>query len=152
MAIIEDRSPTFETVLRGLIGCIRPPLCSSINELRRAMPKWLITKMNRGDIHFIFIPLNVRGLHYLTMPIQWNLSVTTTSTIRFGRYRQVSLYHGCWCPDSLHHQDISSHDIDYVKQVSPGLIRGRIITSYGISVIKLNNVNTCYASSEKFSR
>ena len=22
--------------------------------------------------------------------------------------------HGCWCPGSLHHQDINSHDINYV--------------------------------------
>ena len=31
-------------------------------------------------------------------------------------------------------QDISNHDIDYVKQVSLGLIRGRISTIYGMSV------------------
>ena len=24
-------------------------------------------------------------------------------------------YHGCWCPGSLLHQDISSHDADYVE-------------------------------------
>ena len=24
-------------------------------------------------------------------------------------------YHGCWCPDSLSHQDISTHDIDYYR-------------------------------------
>ena len=26
-------------------------------------------------------------------------------------------YHGCWCPGSLRHQDINSHDIDYVEYI-----------------------------------
>ena len=43
-------------------------------------------------------------------------------------------YHGCWCPGSLRRQDISNHDIDWVKLVSPGLIRGRISIIYGMSV------------------
>ena len=43
-------------------------------------------------------------------------------------------YNGCWCPGSLRRQDISNHDIDYVKYVSPGLIRGRISIIYGMSV------------------
>ena len=28
---------------------------------------------------------------------------------------QHSHYHGCWCPDSLRRQDISTRDIDYVE-------------------------------------
>ena len=28
---------------------------------------------------------------------------------------QHSKYHGCWCPGSLRHQDISTHDINYVE-------------------------------------
>ena len=33
---------------------------------------------------------------------------------------------------SLRRQDISSHDIDYVKSVGPGIIRGTISTIYGL--------------------
>ena len=33
-------------------------------------------------------------------------------------------------PGSLRPQDISSHDIDYVEYVGPGLTRGRILTLY----------------------
>ena len=36
-------------------------------------------------------------------------------------------YHGCWCPGFLRRQDISSHDIDYVEYVGPGLTWGRIL-------------------------
>ena len=33
----------------------------------------------------------------------------------------VYLYsYGCWCPGSLRHQDISSHDIKYVENVGHG--------------------------------
>ena len=41
----------------------------------------------------------------------------------WGRVISVWLgqYHGCWCPGSLRRQDISSHDIDYVEYVGPGL-------------------------------
>ena len=28
---------------------------------------------------------------------------------------KLGQYHGCWCPSSLRHQDISSRDIDYVE-------------------------------------
>ena len=38
-------------------------------------------------------------------------------------------YHGCWCPGSLRRQDISSHDIDYVEYVGPGLTWGRILST-----------------------
>ena len=39
---------------------------------------------------------------------------------------KLGQYHGCWCPGSSHRQDISSHDIDYVEYVGPGLTWGRI--------------------------
>ena len=32
---------------------------------------------------------------------------------------KLGQYHGCWCPGSLCHQNISSHDIDYVEYVGP---------------------------------
>ena len=35
-------------------------------------------------------------------------------------------YHGCWCPGSLCHPDISSHDIDYIEYVGPSLTWGWI--------------------------
>ena len=28
---------------------------------------------------------------------------------------ELSQYHGCWFPSSLRRQDISNHDIEYVK-------------------------------------
>ena len=43
-------------------------------------------------------------------------------------------YHGCWCPGSLRRQDNSSHDIDYVEYVSPGLTWGRILSTCVISM------------------
>ena len=42
-------------------------------------------------------------------------------------------YHGCWCPGSIGPKDISSHDIDYVEYVGPGLTRGRILNTCAIS-------------------
>ena len=36
-------------------------------------------------------------------------------------------YHGLWCPGSLCHQDISSHGIDYVRQICACLPRGKIL-------------------------
>ena len=43
-------------------------------------------------------------------------------------------YHGCWCPGSLRRQDISSHDIDYVEYVGPGLTWEWILSSCVISM------------------
>ena len=64
-------------------------------------------------------------------------------------------YHGCWCPGSLRRQDISSHDIDYVQYVSPGLTWGRILSTCVISmwinglIYKMQIY--VYVPSEKFS-
>ena len=55
----------------------------------------------------VILTLNVRGLSYL------------------GLTRSIS---------SLRRQDISSHDIDYVEYVSPGLTRGRILSTCVISM------------------
>ena len=38
-------------------------------------------------------------------------------------------YHGCWCSDSLHRQDISTHDTDYVEQARSCFTRGRFSTT-----------------------
>ena len=35
---------------------------------------------------------------------------------------QQSQYHGCWCRGSLHCQDFSTHDIDYVEWIDACLI------------------------------
>ena len=43
-------------------------------------------------------------------------------------------YHGYWCSGSLRCQDISSHDIDYVEYVGPGLTWGRILSTYVITM------------------
>ena len=40
-----------------------------------------------------------------------------------------SQYHSCWCPGSLHYQDISRYGIDYVQQMSPCPPWGRISTT-----------------------
>ena len=37
--------------------------------------------------------------------------------------------HGCWWPGSLCPQDISHHDIDYIKCVGPSLTWGRILST-----------------------
>ena len=52
------------------------------------------------------------------------------------RVISVSLgqYHGFWCPGSLRHQDIRSHDIDYIKYVGPYLVSGRILSTCVISM------------------
>ena len=47
-------------------------------------------------------------------------------------------YHGCWCPDSLHHQDISTHDIDYsllsnIRRTSNVSVSG-VCEAYYISI------------------
>ena len=62
-----------------------------------------------------------------------------------GRVISVELgqYHCCWCPGSLRRQDISSHDIDYVKYVGPGLTRGRILSTCVISMWS-NNIKCKY--------
>ena len=41
----------------------------------------------------------------------------------------IGQYHGCWYPGSLRCQDISSHDIDSVEYVGPGLTWGMILST-----------------------
>ena len=49
-----------------------------------------------------------------------------------------SKYHGCWCPGSLHRQDISTHDTDYVLHSQyhgcwcPGDARSQGISNHDI--------------------
>ena len=45
-------------------------------------------------------------------------------------------HHGCWCPGSLRHQDISSHDIDCIEYLGPSLAPGRILSTCVISMWK----------------
>ena len=47
---------------------------------------------------------------------------------------QHSQCHGCWCVDSLHRQDISTHYIGYVEYVGSCLTRERISTTCVMSV------------------
>ena len=47
---------------------------------------------------------------------------------------QLGQYHCCRCPGSLRRQNISSHDIDYVEYVGPGLTWGRILSTCVISM------------------
>ena len=47
---------------------------------------------------------------------------------------KLGQYHGCWWPGSLRRQDISSHDIDYVEYVGPGLTWWRILSTCVISM------------------
>ena len=56
---------------------------------------------------------------------------------------ELGKYHGCWCPGSLRRQDISSHDIDNVEYVAPGLTRGRILSTCVISMWN-NNIKCKY--------
>ena len=45
---------------------------------------------------------------------------------------------------AFRHQDISNHDNDYIKWVSPGLIRGRISITLACEYGEMTwNVNTC---------
>ena len=69
--------------------------------------------LTHWSYNFPALTLNVRGLSYLGLTGQ---------------------YHGCWCPGSLCHQDISSHDIGYVEYVGPGLTWGRILSTCIISI------------------
>ena len=52
-------------------------------------------------------------------------------------------YHGCWCPGSFRHPDISNYDIDYVESVSSCLTWGRISTICVMSVW-INDVRCKY--------
>ena len=63
-------------------------------------------------IHWYFLTVNVRGPSYLGL----------------GQYL------GCWCLSSLRRQDISSHDIDFVEYVSPGLTWERILCTCAMSM------------------
>ena len=56
---------------------------------------------------------------------------------------ELGQYHGCWCPGSLRRQDISSHDIDHVEYVAPGLTRGKILSTCVISMWS-NNIKCKY--------
>ena len=42
--------------------------------------------------------------------------------------------HGCWCPGSLRRHDISTHDVDYVEQVSSYFTCGRVLITLLMSV------------------
>ena len=50
-------------------------------------------------------------------------------------------YHGCWCPGSLRRQNISTHDADYVEQVSHCLTRDRISTTCDMQVWRDDSKN-----------
>ena len=56
---------------------------------------------------------------------------------------QHNEYHGCWCPGSLRHQDISTCDIDYVELVSSWLTWRRISTACVMSIWK-NDIKCKY--------
>ena len=62
---------------------------------------------------------------------------STSETLLTCGNRVISVllgqYHGCWCPGSLRRQDISSHDIEYIEYVGPGLTWGRILSTCVIS-------------------
>ena len=47
---------------------------------------------------------------------------------------QHSQYHGCWCPGDFRRQDINTHGIDYVQQLSSCLTWGRISTTCALSM------------------
>ena len=47
---------------------------------------------------------------------------------------KLGQYHGCWCPGSLRRQDISSHDIDCVEHVAPGLTWVRFLSTCVVSM------------------
>ena len=66
--------------------------------------KWTVGLPVNSDT----LTLNVRGPSYLSLT------------------RSISCY---WCPGFLRRQDISSHDIDYVEYVCPGLTWGRILST-----------------------
>ena len=57
-------------------------------------------------------------------------------TLNMREFISVELgqYHGCWCPGSLRRKDISSHDIDYVEYVGPGLTWARTLSTCVISM------------------
>ena len=50
------------------------------------------------------------------MKFGYHITISLPLTYR-GRVISVELgqYHGCWCRGSLRRQNISNHDIDYVK-------------------------------------
>ena len=52
---------------------------------------------------------------------------------------------GCWCPGSFHHQDISTHDTDYIEKISPCFRWERISTTCVMSVWG-NEINCKYIS------
>ena len=65
---------------------------------------------------------------------------------------QHSQYHGCWCPGSLRHQDISTHDIDHVEQVIYCLTWGNISITCVMSVWRNDkNCSYMFVSNKKFS-
>ena len=82
---------------------------------------WTLSKASRAkmvtteSVHFLRrqLTLNVRGPSYLgsTRPISWLLMPRLVSC-----------------------QEISSHDIDYVEYVGPGITGGRILSTCVINV------------------
>ena len=76
---------------------------------------------------------------YLTIKVQAMVCLlweSLTLNVRGERVISVYLgqYHGCWYPGSLGRQDISSHDIDYMKYLGPSLAWGRILSTCFISM------------------
>ena len=62
---------------------------------------------------------------------------------------QQSKSHGCWCPGSLHRQDTSTQDIDYVKWVS-SCLTGGISTTWIMSMWS-NDITWWHHQMETFS-
>ena len=51
-------------------------------------------------------------------------------------------YHDCWCPGSLYHQDISSHNIDNIGETCPFLPPGSISSTFAISVLRNDDLSS----------
>ena len=66
--------------------------------------------------------------------MKWALLMKSLIAVVVGWCWMHSQYHGCWCPGSLHRQDISSHDIDYVEYVGAGVTWGRILSTCVLSM------------------
>ena len=53
-----------------------------------------------------------------------------------GAWENSSQCHGCWCPDSLNHQALSTNGIDYTRQTNFCLLWGRTSTTCALAILR----------------
>ena len=106
-----------------------PMMVSLLMDTCSSQPQWVKD--------FEFVSAYQTTLFKMPEKISWNVMVLPSVNWSWNQNTLWYLdeYHGCWCPDSLHHQVISNSDIDNAGWMGPCLPRASMSTTSAISVM-----------------